>query len=372
MNGVDQIKKFAYIDALRGLAIAGVVIVHTFQYGNIPIPVYLEGIIGNGARGVQLFYVVSAFTLMLSFSQRIGNEHSPVRNFFCRRFFRIAPMYYIGIVYYLWQDGLGPRYWLGDMEQISAFNILSNFTFTHGFNPYWITSVVPGGWSITVEMTFYIMLPFLAKRIKDTNKAFLFFYLAILLHGILKVVLLKFPFIAFERLWKEYLYLYFPSQLPVFALGIMMFYIIREESSANRISGLMLLPLPLLLMIQLALGANIFFPSHVLFGMCFVLLGAALSRYPSVLLVNRVSIYLGKVSYSMYIAHFAILYWLSKTVFFQFFMKFGSAGLIPMILFVFLMVAVVSTITYKAIEVPFQNLGKTLIARLENKSSYVV
>ena len=90
-------------------------------------------------------------------------------------------MYYLGIVYYLFQDGLGPRYMLGDETHITALNIISNFIFLNGFNPHWITSIVPGGWSITVEMTFYAILPLLFLKIKNLNNAFNFLNISLLI-----------------------------------------------------------------------------------------------------------------------------------------------------------------------------------------------
>ena len=95
-----------YIDALRGLAIIGVVISHCSLYGsNILYPSFFSSILANGARGVQLFYIASAFTLFLSLHNRYNKEEKAFKNFFIRRFFRIAPLYYIGVCYYLWQDG---------------------------------------------------------------------------------------------------------------------------------------------------------------------------------------------------------------------------------------------------------------------------
>src|SRR6185295_18097501 len=143
-------KKLNYIDALRGIAIDGVLLVHCGQAGRNNYPSVLQSIILNGAIGVQLFYMASAFTIFLTFADRYEKEINHATNFFIRRFFRIAPMYYAGILYYLYQDGWGARYWLGDATHVSAWNIVSNLFFFHAFNPYWITSVVPGGWSIAI------------------------------------------------------------------------------------------------------------------------------------------------------------------------------------------------------------------------------
>jgi peptidoglycan/LPS O-acetylase OafA/YrhL len=105
-------------------------------------------------------------------NRRNENEKHPKFNFFIRRFFRIAPLYYIGILYYLWQDGFGSRYWLSDQELVTTANILSNIFFVHGFNPYWMNSVVPGGWSIAVEMLFYCIAPLLFVKIKNVSLSF--------------------------------------------------------------------------------------------------------------------------------------------------------------------------------------------------------
>ena len=52
----------------------------------------------DSARGVELFFVVSALTLCLSSAARSNREALPTLNFYIRRFFRIAPMFYIAIM----------------------------------------------------------------------------------------------------------------------------------------------------------------------------------------------------------------------------------------------------------------------------------
>jgi peptidoglycan/LPS O-acetylase OafA/YrhL len=61
-------KKFDYIDAIRGLAIFMVIVLHTGQYGTSIGSSLTNKILANGARGVQLFFVASAFTLFLSYN----------------------------------------------------------------------------------------------------------------------------------------------------------------------------------------------------------------------------------------------------------------------------------------------------------------
>jgi peptidoglycan/LPS O-acetylase OafA/YrhL len=136
---------------LRGLAIIGVVVVHCSLYGdNENLPLLFQSFAHSGMFGVQLFFMVSAFTLFLSLDNRRHEEEFVWQGFFIRRFFRVAPMYYLGILYFLLQDGFGPRYFLCDTGHITGANILSNFLFVHGLYPFWISSLVPGGWSFAV------------------------------------------------------------------------------------------------------------------------------------------------------------------------------------------------------------------------------
>ena len=166
-DSAGQDKRLAFVDALRGLAILGVMFTHSSQVVSDGSGI-LWSLAGNGARGVQLFYLVSAFTLsyVMHF---VYKQDSSWLHFFVRRFFRIAPMYYTAIlaclaVYFLgsstgvWHPIIAAHvYWTAGADTPSLGSIISNFGFFHGINPYWITSLVPGGWSITVEATFYTL-----------------------------------------------------------------------------------------------------------------------------------------------------------------------------------------------------------------------
>lgn len=354
--------KLKYIDTLRGLAVLAVLMVHCFQIGDVDlIPSKLLRFFSFGDKGVQLFFIASAFTLFLSLHRR--NESSS-RNFFIRRFFRIAPMYYIAILYYLFQNGLGARYWLGDLTSISVSNVLSNITFSHGLNPYWINSLVPGGWTIGIEMLFYLFVPFLFKRIKHIDQAFSFFIITLFLRFIFNYLILNNQLITSDYIWEAFLYFYFPNQLPVFALGILFYYIIYRNDN-NTKSALNYYFFALLIFSQL-LGYDVF-PNHIIFGIGFLFLGIALHKYEFKILVNPISIYIGKISYSMYLVHFAILYWMSKynlTTFIEIDSSLFQIGnMIIRFLILTISTILIASIFYRFVEVPSQRLGKLMINR---------
>ncbi|WP_212000345.1 acyltransferase [Chitinophaga sp. HK235] len=363
-------KKLEYVDALRGLAILGVVLVHC-QIEAFHFPAPLENLLGSGARGVQLFFVASAFTLFLSLNNRTNTGETSYVNFFIRRFFRIAPMYWLGIIYYLFQDGYGPRYFLGDAAGISTANIVSNFFFVHGINPYWINSLVPGGWSITVEMAFYCLIPFLYQRIKNLGQAVNFFLIACFIRLLLHIVFKKFVLISDPRLWGDFLTLYLPAQLPVFACGIIMYFLISTPRNEWAVSPRSILAITTLFILNFAVGDSVLISAPVVFSVLFIGLGYSLAKQDFRIVVNPLIRYFGKISYSMYLVHFAVIHWLTKSGVFNEGQITDMRTAIQSVAFKYLCVvilsAILATFFYHLVEVPFQNLGKQIIKRVKDQ-----
>jgi peptidoglycan/LPS O-acetylase OafA/YrhL len=357
--------KLDFIDALRGLAVLGVIMVHANQFGSSHLAPWLGKIVNEGARGVQLFFLASAFTLFLSYKNRLNREQFPVRNFFLRRFFRIAPLYYLGIVYYLYQDGLGARLWLGDQTWVTSWNIVSNLTFLHGFYPYWMNSVVPGGWSIAVEMVFYLLLPFVFSKLKSIHQAFTFLLWSLAGSILLYFVLMRFPLIGCMPLWEKYLFFYFPSQLPIFSLGIVMYFVVIGKESIRNIPKWQSVVFCLLLLVEVWRNICHSLPQHVLFGIGFLCLGIGLSKYNFKPLVNPVLKYIGQISFSMYLVQFAVLHWLTSFHLIDYF-RHPVLNYVTRFSVVTVLCVLLSSLLYKLVEVPFQDLGKRIIERMED------
>ncbi len=358
--------KLKYIDALRGIAVLAVIVSHVGAESTMNLSPTVASLVREGARGVQLFFLLSALTLFLSFKNRFSKEQFPIRNFFIRRFFRIAPMYYVAICYYTLQSGL---------EAIAAPNVVASYIgshvlFLHGFSPYWISSVVPGGWSVGIEMMFYVILPLLFFRIKTLNQAFNFLLLSwvfsVLFHAILEN--------GYTRgtksvLWHDYLFICLPNQLPVFALGIVLYFIIFESESKNKIA-----PISILLLVGLVFAAQIglripilealMLPNHFVFGLSFFILVIGVSKMQISILVNTLTIYIGKISFSMYLVHLGILHLFAINNFGNY-TTYSFLNLVIKSIIVISVSAIFSTIFYRIIETPFQNLGKKLITKLE-------
>jgi peptidoglycan/LPS O-acetylase OafA/YrhL len=365
----SAVVKFRYIDAVRGIAILLVLMVHTNLFGTHVNNGGLTALISQGARGVQLFFIASAFTLFHSYSNRYNKELNPDRNFFIRRFFRIAPVYYLGIVYYLCQEGLGSHFFMGDREPVSIFNIIANVLFLHGINPNWINSIVPGGWSITVEMTFYLLIPLLFRKIKNLKSACLFLLISIVIMLVFNGILKNHPFITNQQTWKDFLFFYLPSQLPVFAMGIVLYFLINSDKKIKTKN------IFLLMIFILALSV-LLFPFikqvHIIFSVVAIVFVYLLSKKQWKIFVNPFFCYLGKISYSMYISHFAVLYYLGKLHLADYIhVTSVASSFINYLIRLTILIAlssILATILNKTVEQGFQKLGKKIIAYLSRNS----
>ena len=206
-----------WIDALRGLAILMVLANHVaLVVPGLSPPLLAAARFGQ--MGVQLFFVVSAYTLCLSWQQRHAGEPQPTARFLLRRFFRIAPLYWFGIALFAAVHFLQP----GETASgaYDAGNVLANALFVHGFVPAAQNTVVPGGWSIGTEMAFYALFPLLMAllaRRPGVAPALLGAALALALNLLLQAA-------QGGRVENNgFAYFHLVNQLPVFMVGIALF-----------------------------------------------------------------------------------------------------------------------------------------------------
>ncbi|RZJ82295.1 MAG: acyltransferase [Flavobacterium sp.] len=352
-------QKLDWVDALRGYAILGVICVHTLMDDQ---QVFLNKFWSTGHKGVELFFLVSAFTLLLSYNRR-KEEDLNVGNFFIRRYFRIAPMFYFALVYFLIQDRNLP-YPASYMQNASPSNIIAHSLLLNGVSPHWINSIVPGGWSVGVEVLFYMMCPFLFLKITNVKKAMLYYFISFIAGQILYFYLLANPLITDGIKWELFLYYYLPSHFFIFMLGFIAYYTTKMtiKEASKYIAVLVVSCVFFYAVLRLMPFANYKLINNNLMGIFFVLVINVLSRYSVPIIVNPLIRYLGKISFSVYLTHFAAMYVLNVFKLNELTQNHNQNFLIRLIL-VLVIAVPISTITYRLIEIPFQELGKKLIKK---------
>lgn len=230
-SGVHAHPHHRYIDCVRGYAILLVIATHVTD-AVIELPYPVKRFTSTGWFGVQLFFLASALTLMMSWhSERQKHGTVSIRGFFIRRFMRIAPAYYAaGLLYVLLIPPPGGL----DIGQG-----LRTLLFFQAWHPDWTSTtgrwiVVPGGWSISVEFSFYLIFPCLAFVITSLRRALLG-VLASLAMGVganlaaSSIYSIWFSHISIQN----FLFFWFPNQISVFMSGFVIFFLLRDRGSIS-------------------------------------------------------------------------------------------------------------------------------------------
>jgi peptidoglycan/LPS O-acetylase OafA/YrhL len=362
------------LDTLRGYAILGVIFYHCayFSGWNRFGVAFTEA----GAFGVQLFFMVSAFTIFMTLERSVSRETAPVRSFFIRRLFRIVPMFWLGIILYSFIPGR--EHYYSDWKIGASYYFLTA-ALQHGWHPNYINTVVPGGWSIGIEATFYIIAPWLFFWIKNWWTALGFFLATLVLYLSANtcVHLLQAHQLIFKGmlpdLSRRFMHQWFPSQLPVFACGIFAYRTLKAmpETMRSKRNGLLVLAAAVMFLFSVVgISDHRLIPTQVFFALGFLLLVVALAIYPLRLLVNPAICGLGRISYSCYLMHFGIMLALMPQ--FSFFSRLFFSHSLKAYVVLFgatvVLTVLVSLITYNVIEQPFIRLGAYLAHRLNSAS----
>lgn len=302
-NLAPSVARLRTYDLLRGCAILGVIFLHV----SLKFPTHIKNvdyIFALGRYGVQLFFLISAMTMCHMWLQR-KSEINKTRNFYIRRLARIAPLFWISIPVYLLIYGTKPFYWAP--HGISILQIALNACFLHGFWPDSFNSVVPGGWSIAVEVTFYAIFPFLIEKAKTNQNTYI--YLAIIAWIINTYILKDLQSNLYSTYYstnsktiiKDFIYFSFTNQCAIFFLGCHVYFCTQENEARLNWGALTL---------WLSLGAvTKFMRPNEDIGLLTGYIALAVSIYYVIKfqITSKFLEALGKNSYSIYLSHFAII-----------------------------------------------------------------
>lgn len=356
-----------WLDALRGWAVLGVVITHSGQTAHSP---GMEGkIAAAGQYGVQLFFVVSALTISITYESHIARYGSSVRSQFAwliKRFFRIAPIYYLAALFYPVEQyaiytASHQRY--GSTTTVP--NILANFLFLHTWIPSANNSVVPGGWSIGVEMFFYLLVPFVwliapvMRRIAVLGIGAAAFLIA-------TVVVCKLSTGSYDVVDNGYFYYWFPTQAPVLVIGLIFYFArgrrLQSAQSAVAAAGCLigfLLCIPAGLYFGIGMEvAPVVVPT--IFAASFIFLILSLRGWIKSIVVNKYAIFLGQISFSVYIFHFVVLDVIRGMIQAAHLDRSSSFTLVAVLVLTLACTSVIALISKRAIEDPAIAYGHEL------------
>lgn len=320
------------------------------------LPFYFENVLYSGKFGVALFFIVSAFTLFRSLDVRKENGFG---KYYLRRFFRIAPLYYLIIIIVFSLSG-GQSYYMVDIDKAtSIFNLLAHMFFINGFFTNYFNSILGVEWTIFVEVSFYIILPiFYIYRKYLLQITILLLFISLIGFIVPKIM-------QFNELEKMQLYFSPIIWFVVFAFGglIYKYYhnnFIKDIFIKYKNSLLIGLILMFIFFSYVKIPATALVFSFIL-GLLFII-----NSYNKINIFNNIILKkIGELSFSIYLIHFPIILYIKNNFRGGELVMFDNQILNYILLcsFVFMIVLILSTITYRFVEQPFMKLGKKLIKK---------
>lgn len=304
------------IDSLRGVAIIMVILYHVHAWipGLSTLPSWYMFPVSLGFTGVDLFFVLSGFSLYYAWlRQEAATGQVVISKYYWRRFWRIYPPYIIAF-FIPWLPVLIAQPTAAVNEALWHIFLVHNYSedFFYGANgPLW---------SIAVEAQFYILFPVIVLLMKRWG------IMPVVVVGIVLGLLYRtgvyfyFEDLTYRQVPKPYLQGFWLARIPNFLLGIWLAYqwtnFTREKEAAKPTRGLITLVLGLIVL-ALTWGFIYYF-RHVsmiirelgfALGYTLIVYGALQGAFQAVL-SNRLLLFSGKISYSLYLTHAPVILFL--------------------------------------------------------------
>ena len=149
--------RFPLLDSMRAVAAISVLVTHAAATSNFNLENGLGVLTARLDFGVTIFFLLSGFLLYRPFvaARREGRPAIRARDFARRRFLRIVPAYWVALTVLSIYPGL-PGF---------SDHWLRLYTFTQiYFSDSGLSGIAPA-WTLCIEVTFYLVLPFLAAGI---------------------------------------------------------------------------------------------------------------------------------------------------------------------------------------------------------------
>ncbi len=312
------------IDTLRAFAVLSVMLYHLY-------PKALAG----GFVGVDVFFVISGYVVSSSlFKNYNSNFFKFTLNFYSRRIIRLIPVFLVFILFSTIITVLFiPSSWLSDTISKTGLSSLfgfSNFAlvwYNDGyfsprieFNPFVHT------WSLAVEEQFYVIFPlifFLWYKLQFSSQKLLSLITKWLL-PILLILSLGYSYYETSANPQYAFYLLF-SRFWELALGAFLFKLHSSNkliNHSNFVNSLYLIAGIILISIGFIFSKSNAFPFPwaiaPVFGTVFMIISFVHHSYKdsfsSKVFENPFLVYIGKISYSLYLWHWAIYVFFRWTV----------------------------------------------------------
>lgn len=290
------------LTALRFFAAFYISLFHVHYFSGYNFGV-LDSIFASGYLAVDFFFVLSGFILAYTYADAFKSKSVSVRVFLIKRIARVYPVHLVMLLitaFFLWvAKDAG---WEVAEDSLNIWNFLDNLMLVHAWNQTETLTYNQPSWSISAEFFSYLCFPIFIWRIGQWHKT----ACVTLVVSLIFFVLLQAAFLFFGIMLSKSSYDYGIIRIvPEFVFGMSVyFFFLQYRYDRN---------LRVVLMLVSSVIAAFLYMGHLdmfvipLFGAVIYFLADAHRGGTEVWLVHPVWVYLGKISYSFYMAHYCVL-----------------------------------------------------------------
>ena len=338
---------------------AGVMLYHYTTWSEIPLSSFSASVITKlGLYGVEVFFVISGFSLAYIYRGTRFDDLHNVCAFFTRRFFRIAPLFFVCALAMLALKVVLVDRLDATHAALDPIRIMLNFTFLFGIvDP--AASLVVAGWSIGLEMVFYAVFPLLMLLFARPWCIPFITVLCFAIATLFERSLLD-PSISLSSQWSRYVMA--PNHLIFFVTGMALAWsgLAVPAALPRWLAGVTIVIASAALVIPFAHPSEIDLVTGAarvwLSVSCCVLVFCVAKYVAGPGRLRRWAVHLGDISYSVYLLHFFVYHGVTEIVL-RLGLRVPTLGL--------LVISIAGTLvaahcSYRVLETPLMQFAKRL------------
>jgi len=336
------------IDALRAIAVIAVIIYHA--------KIYFLGhlLFAGGYYGVDIFFVISGYLITSKIFNDLKIKKFSFKSFYLKRARRILPALFFTILIsfvFSWFSLMPTQFF--DFAKSSLFTIgfISNYYFYFSGLEYGavigLLKPILHTWSLGIEEQFYIIFPFFFFIFYKYFKQFIF-------PIFIFIFLFSFIFTLYFSNTNSILnFFLLPSRIWELLVGSIIFFIkVKNRLHVSKILSNFLIFIGLILILLSFIVIYDFQPTPniktliPLIGTTIIILFYKKEGFLNILLVNKFTLWIGLISYSLYLLHYPIFAFVRSL---RLVTKINEFSIVALLIFI------LSSLSYLFIEKPFRN-----------------
>ena len=282
--------RYEGLDGIRGIGAISIVAYHVFIIGAYQgYNGFFDYTVGNFGAFVRAFFILSSFSLMCGYADKMDKGLFDPEKFYVRRVTKLVPVLFVAIV----------AHWIINTiinAESSIWNIIGTGTLLFGLMPSNQESFVWAGWALGLEVIFYLMFPAFFVANKNKKRSWIFFGISIVL---------LFAYLDFYGLGVTNSHINIIRQLCYFALGGLLYHYALEVAELGKVGKRFLLAICL----SIEVFGFVFLKKVTGDLVLLMVFGSLIMNQVAnkdVLVNNRLTRFLGKISYEIYLLHMVV------------------------------------------------------------------